>query len=94
MSKTILEFWELRSHGVTYCRSHIYRLEQKGKFPKRVPMGDNRVGWIEDEIDDYREEKIKSRSTRPGTAGSTGKIKGRGKPRSPRPSESSPPKPL
>lgn len=74
----LLEYWELREHGVLYSRSHIYRLEAAGKFPKRVPIGDARVGWVENEIDDYVAEKVKSRSASAGTIGSH-KTKERGR---------------
>lgn len=30
---------------VPYTPQHIYRLEAAGKFPKRVKIGANRVGW-------------------------------------------------
>ncbi len=29
----------------TYTPQHIYRLERAGKFPARVRIGTNRVGW-------------------------------------------------
>ena len=28
-----------------YTPAHIYRLERAGKFPARIRMGENRVGW-------------------------------------------------
>ncbi|MDX2265914.1 MAG: AlpA family phage regulatory protein [Hyphomicrobiales bacterium] len=28
-----------------YTPQHIYRLERAGKFPARVRIGENRVGW-------------------------------------------------
>ena len=30
---------------VPYCPQHILRLEKKGKFPKRINVGERRVGW-------------------------------------------------
>jgi prophage regulatory protein len=36
-------------------------LESERKFPKRVPLGENRVGWIESEIEDWIKEKAASR---------------------------------
>ena len=33
----------------------VYRLEKKGKFPKRVQIGPNSVGWIEGEVDQWIE---------------------------------------
>lgn len=31
----------------SYSRSSIYRLEGDGKFPKRIKVGDNKIGWWE-----------------------------------------------
>ena len=33
-----------------YSRQHVDRLEKAGKFPLRVKLGQNRVGWVYDEI--------------------------------------------
>jgi prophage regulatory protein len=30
---------------VPYTPQHILRLEKKGKFPKRIKVGERRVGW-------------------------------------------------
>lgn len=38
---TIKQVTELTS----YTPQHIYRLERAGKFPARIRMGENRVGW-------------------------------------------------
>ncbi len=35
---------------VPYCDQHILRLEKKGKFPRRLDVGENRVGWDYDQI--------------------------------------------
>ena len=48
----IILWKELRSR-IPYSRQHIARLEEQGKFPKRVRLGDGprgRVGWLESEI--------------------------------------------
>lgn len=45
---------------VPYCDQHILRLEKQGKFPKRVSLGDNRVGWFQADIVTW----IKSRPVR------------------------------
>jgi predicted DNA-binding transcriptional regulator AlpA len=49
MGRRLLPFHELRDYGVLYSRRHIYRLEEEGKFPKRVYQG-RLVAWYEDEI--------------------------------------------
>ncbi|MCZ7593723.1 MAG: AlpA family phage regulatory protein [Hyphomicrobium sp.] len=34
-----------------YTPQHIYRLMRAGKFPQRIRIGDNRVGWRLTEIE-------------------------------------------
>lgn len=38
---------------VPYSFMHIWRLEKEGKFPKRLKLGPNRVGWLLSEVDDW-----------------------------------------
>ncbi len=47
---------------VLYSPAHISRLEQAGKFPKRVKLGPARVGWIEEEVLRWLLERIKQRT--------------------------------
>ena len=56
----ILSKKELRAL-VLYSPQHIARLEKAGLFPKRVPLGPNRVGWLEDEVLDWQAKKIQNR---------------------------------
>lgn len=46
---TIEEVCELTS----YCKQTIYRHERKGTFPKRRQLGENRVGYLESEVEDW-----------------------------------------
>jgi prophage regulatory protein len=46
---------------VLYSPQHIARLEKAGKFPKRVKLGQARVGWIESEVLDWLQERIDKR---------------------------------
>ena len=46
---------------VLYSPQHIARLEKAGQFPKRVPLGPNRVGWVESEVLDWLNERLKQR---------------------------------
>ena len=46
---------------ILYSPQHIARMEKAGLFPKRVPLGPNRVGWIEEEVMDWLDEKIRNR---------------------------------
>ena len=46
---------------VLYSPQHIARLEAAGQFPKRVQLGCNRVGWIEEEVLDWLQARIDAR---------------------------------
>lgn len=39
----------------------IYRKEDTGEFPKRVRLGPNAVGWLEDEIEAWLTQRILER---------------------------------
>ncbi len=34
-------------------RSTLWRMEKKRKFPQRVTVSENRVGWYEDEVNEW-----------------------------------------
>ena len=46
---------------VLYSPQHVARLEAASQFPKRVKLGANRVGWVEDEVLDWLQERIARR---------------------------------
>lgn len=46
---------------VRYSRVHLRRLEQEGRFPRRVRLGANRVGWIRAEVDQWLMDRIGER---------------------------------
>lgn len=46
---------------VLYSPQHIARLEKANKFPKRVQLGPNRVGWVEAEVLEWLQEKLANR---------------------------------
>ena len=39
----------------------IYELMAAGKFPKQVPLSENRVAWVDEEIDAWQDERIAAR---------------------------------
>jgi prophage regulatory protein len=58
----LLSYDELRPlKGIPYSKVHIWRLEREGRFPKRVPLGESRHGWVESEIDNWIAERMASR---------------------------------
>jgi prophage regulatory protein len=44
--------------GIPYSPQHIARLEAAGRFPKRIPLGQNRVAWLLSEIDEWLNARI------------------------------------
>ena len=47
---------------VPYTRQHILRLERAGKFPKRIRVGANRIGWLLSEIEEWIEGRVALRN--------------------------------
>jgi prophage regulatory protein len=52
---------QLVDWGITYTNTHLLRLEKECQFPRRVPLGANRVAWVETEIDEWLRERIAGR---------------------------------
>ena len=52
---------------VLYSPQHVARLEKAGKFPKRIQLGPNRVGWVESEVLDWLQQRLDSREDPNGT---------------------------
>jgi prophage regulatory protein len=59
MSRRIIRRAELQRR-VPFSMVHIWRLERQGKFPTRIKLGENSVGWDEDEIDAWIEARIRA----------------------------------
>lgn len=52
---------------VLYSPAHIARLEAAGKFPKRVQLGPGRVGYVEEEVEDWLRQRIAERDAITGS---------------------------
>lgn len=59
MTKRLIDLKTLLSK-VPFSRAHIYRLEAKGAFPRRIRIGDARVAWIESEVENWIQQKADS----------------------------------
>jgi len=71
----LVTFDELKEiYSIPYTRRHIDRLEATGNCPKRVPIGERRVGWLASEIEAHIEQRIATRSMGFGTLGSGRKL--------------------
>ncbi len=57
----LIAFPALSDKGISFSRMHIYRLMKSGDFPKSVPVGKNRVAWLESELDAWIESRVAQR---------------------------------
>ena len=58
----ILNYDDLKTlKGIPYSKVHLWRLERHGKFPKRVPLGQSRHGWLDSEIDEWITSRMAKR---------------------------------
>ena len=48
---------------VLYSPAHIARLEAEGRFPKRVKLGAGRVGWVDEEVQNWLHARIAERDS-------------------------------
>lgn len=49
---------------VPFSRQHILRLEKRGRFPRRIHLGDNRVAWLSSEIQEWIAARVALRDAR------------------------------
>ena len=55
--------WKKLRQMVPWSRAHVQRLEDDGRCPRRVRLGQGRVAWVKREIEDYIERLIRERDT-------------------------------
>jgi len=41
-------------------RSTRWRMEKVGKFPKRIKISDNVIGWLNEDIENWVKEKVEA----------------------------------
>lgn len=62
--RRLLSYEQLKEMGIPWSREHIYRLETKRAFPRRLYLSPQRVAWFEDEILEFLEAKAAERHSR------------------------------
>ena len=50
---------------IPYSISHLARLERAGKFPQRIRLSQNRIGWLASEVDEWITKRAEARSGKP-----------------------------
>jgi prophage regulatory protein len=53
---------------VPYTPQHIHRLERAGRFPRRLQLGPNRVGWRLVDIERWINERVPAAAATPTDA--------------------------
>jgi prophage regulatory protein len=61
--RRLLQFKQLIELGISFSREHIRRLEEAGKFPKRIRLSPQKIAWFEDEILTWVSERDAERHT-------------------------------
>jgi prophage regulatory protein len=56
-----LSYRDLNERGIPYHEVHIRRLVKAGRFPRPVAIGPGRVGFVEDEVDDWMRQRVAER---------------------------------
>jgi prophage regulatory protein len=68
MNTRILRQPQLRERGIDYTPKHLRFLEAQGRFPRRIQLGPNSVGWIDDEIEAWIIARIRASRPEVGAA--------------------------
>lgn len=62
--RQLLDYRQLKAMGIPWSREHIYRLEAKNAFPRRLYLSPQRIAWFEDEILEFLDAKAAERHSR------------------------------
>jgi prophage regulatory protein len=63
MNETLLRLRDVESR-TGLRRSHIYSLAARGEFPKPLKLGDRASAWIEREVSDWINSRIRAAGRR------------------------------
>ena len=62
----LIDLAGLRAFGITWTAQYLRQLEREGRFPRRVHLGERRVAWVEQEVQEHVAKLMAAR--RPGAA--------------------------
>jgi len=51
------------SRFTTYSRTQIFKLRSEGKFPKPVSLGEKRIAFVRDEVEQWYQAKLADRDS-------------------------------
>lgn len=58
---SLIDYAGLAERGITLSARHIHRKVLAGTFPKPVKIGDHSKRWIESEIQEWIEARVRER---------------------------------
>lgn len=68
-SLRVLDRRDLARLGITFSRGHLWRLEGRNEFPRRVKLTKNgQCRWVESEIHDWLRQRVTGSRLERGTA--------------------------
>lgn len=60
----LLTYRDLQDRGLRFSRRHLDRLEAANAFPRRVPIGEHKIGWVEEEIEKHIAGLVRARDAK------------------------------
>jgi prophage regulatory protein len=57
----VLSYGDLKNKGIRFSRQWIVKLIASGKFPRPIQLGEQSVGFIETEVDEWIAARIRDR---------------------------------
>jgi prophage regulatory protein len=64
VSVILLSARDLKARGISFSRSQLNELINKGMFPPPIKIGLRKNAWIEPEVDAWVENKIEARKNK------------------------------
>jgi prophage regulatory protein len=59
----VLSYSDLRAKGIIFSKTWINKLVKESKFPKPLHLGENRVAFVEAEVDAWLRDRAAERDT-------------------------------
>jgi prophage regulatory protein len=61
--RLLLGYDDLSAKGIPYSRASIYRKIRNGTFPRPIKLGENKIAWLDHEIDEWIKSLAAARNT-------------------------------
>jgi Prophage CP4-57 regulatory protein (AlpA) len=58
-ARRMIAFEDLPAKGIRFHRNYLRSLWMEGRFPKPIHLSPRKIAWVEEEVDEWIENKIK-----------------------------------